>query len=145
MTMQSVQNSHSVFVVPVFSWWSQQTKAEKWSSSWTKWIQMFSESIFRKSQNFNCGTFCQHLDWFVCVFLIDDRLYSANSPISWADSLRSHVVLHEWLAFYSAFFWISTEVVYLQCWHGWCHMKLQPSCVCVCACVWVSESVHIFN
>ena len=24
-------------------------------------------------------------------------------------------------------FWISTEVVYLQCWHGWCHMKLQPS------------------
>ena len=23
--------------------------------------------------------------------------------------------------------WISTEVVYLQRWHGWCHMKLQPS------------------
>ena len=22
---------------------------------------------------------------------------------------------------------ISTEVVYLQRWHGWCHMKLQPS------------------
>ena len=37
------------------------------------------------------------------------------------------MVLHEWLAFYSAFFWISTEVVYLQRWHGWCHMKLQPS------------------
>ena len=29
--------------------------------------------------------------------------------------------------FFSAFFWISTEVVYLQRWHGWCHMKLQPS------------------
>ena len=24
-------------------------------------------------------------------------------------------------------FWISTEVVYLQRWHGWCYMKLQPS------------------
>ena len=23
-------------------------------------------------------------------------------------------------------FWISTEVVYLQRWHGWCHMKLLP-------------------
>ena len=30
-------------------------------------------------------------------------------------------------SFWSAFFWISTEVVYLQRWHGWCHMKLQPS------------------
>ena len=38
--------------------------------------------------------------------------------------MRSHVVLHEWLAFYSAFllllFLISTGVVYLQRWHGWC-------------------------
>ena len=31
---------------------------------------------------------------------------------------------HEWLAFYSTFFFISTEVVYLWCWHGWCHVKL---------------------
>ena len=31
-------------------------------------------------------------------------------------------------SFYLArFFLISTEVVYLQRWHGWCHMKLQPS------------------
>ena len=30
--------------------------------------------------------------------------------------------------FIACFFrWISTEVVYLQHWHGWCHMKLQPS------------------
>ena len=26
-----------------------------------------------------------------------------------------------------ACFWISTEVVCLQHWHGWCHMKLPPS------------------
>ena len=26
-----------------------------------------------------------------------------------------------------ACFWISTEVVCLQHWHGWCHMKLLPS------------------
>ena len=43
-----------------------------------------------------------------------------------ADSPRSHVILHEWTAFYSAFVWISTEVVYLQRWPGWCHVKLLP-------------------
>ena len=45
---------------------------------------------------------------------------------SQADSLCSHVILHEWIAFYSGFF-ISTKVVYLQHWHGWCHKKLLPS------------------
>ena len=29
-------------------------------------------------------------------------------------------------------FWISTEVVYLQRWHGWCHMKLLPSWHVLC-------------
>ena len=24
---------------------------------------------------------------------------------------------------------MSTEVVYLQCWHGWCHMKLKVRAV----------------
>ena len=32
-----------------------------------------------------------------------------------------------WVTSFIARFWISTEVVYLQRWHGWCHMKLQPS------------------
>ena len=52
-------------------------------------------------------------------------LYSAILR-SRADSL--HVILHEWIAFYSAFFvvGISTEVVYLQRWHGWCHKNLLP-------------------
>ena len=43
---------------------------------------------------------------FVCLFLFlfcfDDCLHSANLR-SRADSLRSHVILHERLAFYSAF------------------------------------------
>ena len=30
-------------------------------------------------------------------------------------------------SFSSARFWISTEAVYLQRWHGWCYMKLLPS------------------
>ena len=41
-----------------------------------------------------------------------------------------HVILHEWQdsAFLVCFvFWISTKVVYLQHWHGCCHMKLLPS------------------
>ena len=29
-------------------------------------------------------------------------------------------------------FWISTAVVYLQHWHGWCHMKLLPSWCVLC-------------
>ena len=74
--------------------------------------------------------------WAVIDWLFDWltdwwSLIQRYSPLSWADLLRSHVVLHEWLAFYSVFlflfFLISTEVVYLQRWHGWCHMKLQPS------------------
>ena len=54
--------------------------------------------------------------------------WSLNSAIlhSQADSLHSHVILHEWIAFYSGFR-MSTTVVYLQHWHGWCHMKLLPS------------------
>ena len=87
---------------------------------------------------------------------------------SWADSLCLYVILREWLAAFFIFivcFWISTKVVYLQRWHGWCHIKLLPSqwvlctpynhapchfmqsvytflrryvcsvCVCVCVCV----------
>ena len=50
-------------------------------------------------------------------------LYSAILR-SRADSLRSHVILHEWIAYFIVRVWISTEVVYLQCWHGWCHMNL---------------------
>ena len=36
------------------------------------------------------------------------------------------MILHERLAFYSAFL-ADPPVVYLQRWHGWCHMKLLPS------------------
>ena len=50
-------------------------------------------------------------------------LYSAFRR-SRADSLRSHVILYEWIALPR--FWISTEVVYLQRWPGWCYMKLLP-------------------
>ena len=63
-----------------------------------------------------------------CCWLL---LYSAILH-SWADSVHLHVVLHEWIAFYSAFFWISTKAVYLQHWHGWCHMKLLPSQCVLC-------------
>ena len=62
-------------------------------------------------------------------------LYSAIL-CSRADSLHSHVILHEWLAFHSVFCFvfvlISTEVVYLQRWHGWYHKKLLPSRCVLC-------------
>ena len=57
-----------------------------------------------------------------CLCCCWSLLYSAILH-SQADSLRSHAILHKWLVFIARF-WISTEVVYLQRWHGWCHMKL---------------------
>ena len=66
-----------------------------------------------------------HSLWTVCCCYWWSLLYSAILR-SRADSLRSHVILHEWLAFYSAFFNIHRSGV-LKRWHGWCHMKLLPS------------------
>ena len=81
-----------------------------------------------------CAAQVTHLTWvglyclavkFVRYIYYWSLLYSAILR-SRADSLRSHVILHEWIAFYSAFFFF-TEVVYLQSWHGLCHKKLLPS------------------
>ena len=65
--------------------------------------------------------------WTMTWFVVVDRFYSSSAILrSRADSLRSHVILHEWLGLAIERFWISTELVYLQHWHGWCHMKLLP-------------------
>ena len=63
------------------------------------------------------------VDWWLLISYMEP-FSTLLSTLS--DSLRLHLVLHEWLAFYSAFFLISTEVVYLKLkrWHGWCHMKV---------------------
>ena len=53
-------------------------------------------------------------------------LYSAILRYCRADSLRSRVILQEWIAFYSAFLNIHRSGV-LQRWHCWCHKKLLPS------------------
>ena len=44
----------------------------------------------------------------------------------------ARMILHESTSFFTARFRISTEVVYLQRWHGWCHMKLLPSLRVLC-------------
>ena len=90
------------------------------------------------------------LSWQYCQFCCCWSLLHSAILRSRADSLRSHVILHEWLAlfflafflllfsffffsfFFIAHFWISTEVVYLQSWHGWCLMKLLPSRCVLC-------------
>ena len=77
-----------------------------------------------------CQTDLKHCPatWYRCTLIYYyywSLLYSAILR-SQADSLCSHVILHEWICFIARF-WISTEVVYLQRWHGWCHMKLLPS------------------
>ena len=46
---------------------------------------------------------CFKLSFFSFFFGDSWSLIQRCSPFSWADSLRSHVVLHEWLVFYSVF------------------------------------------
>ena len=62
------------------------------------------------------------VDWLIDWWSLIQRY----SPLSWADSLRSPVVLHEWQVFIARFLNIHRRGV-LKRWHGWCHMKLQPS------------------
>ena len=51
----------------------------------------------------------------------------------WFLSMQSHVILSTWVTnFFIEHFWISTKVVKLQRWHGWCHMKLLPSQCILC-------------
>ena len=54
------------------------------------------------------------VDWLMFAYI---ALFSA--PLSRLTALACGST---WVTgfFYSAFFWISTEVVYLQRWHGWC-------------------------
>ena len=47
-------------------------------------------------------------DWWSLIY--------RYSPLSWADSLRSHVVLREWLAFHSAFFGYRSGVLTALTW-----------------------------
>ena len=66
---------------------------------------------------FSCAMHNLLLIIFICAILC-----------SWADSFHLHAILHEWLGvFFLTTRLISTEVVYLQHWHGWCHLKLLPS------------------
>ena len=58
--------------------------------------------------------------------IIIDRFYIALfSTLEQTHCTRMWFYMSEQL--FIARFWISTEVVYLQHWHGWCHMKLLPS------------------
>ena len=58
-------------------------------------------------------------DWLMIAYI---TLFSAL--LSWLTTLAC---CSTWVISFIVCFWVSTEVMYLQCWHGWCHMKLQPS------------------
>ena len=93
----------------------------------------------------------------------DDCLYSAVLR-SWADSLRSHVILHEWLAFYSAFLnihrsgvltmlaWlvphetaaVSAQVLCTPCNNAPCHF-MQSHIRKVYACLAVTCHLHLWQ
>ena len=54
------------------------------------------------------------------MIVVADRFYIAIFSALTALAFHS-----TWVnSFFIARFWIATEVVYLQSWHGWCHMKL---------------------
>ena len=59
-----------------------------------------------------------------------DRFYIAlfSTPHARADSLCLHVILHEWIAFYSTCWNIHwSGVLTASAWLVWCHVKLLPS------------------
>ena len=66
-----------------------------------------------------CFIIILYIDWLMIAYIalfsaLLSRLTALACGSTWVTSFIEH-------------FWISTEVVYLQRWHGWCHMKLQPS------------------
>ena len=62
------------------------------------------------------------IDWLMNAYIV---LFSAF--LSRLTALACGSTFRVTRFFLAHFFWISTEVVYLQCWHGWCHMKNQLS------------------
>ena len=65
------------------------------------------------------------------VSIVVDRFYISLFPaLKQAHCARMWFYMSEQL--FIVCFWISTEVVCLQCWHGWCHMKLLPSWRVLC-------------
>jgi len=76
-----------------------------------------SEVSGRKLYSWNTyrvGVVCQDSPISTVVTVVDHFYILRYSPLSSRlTALLSHLILNEWLAFYSAF-WISTQVVYLQ-------------------------------
>ena len=99
-----------------------------------KWFQILSSYLPATSPPSPTPPPCYILSVHPCVcvvwgifdwLMIDDRLYSAIlRSLEQTHCARMWCYMSDKL--FIARFWISTEVVYLQRWHGWCHMKLQP-------------------
>ena len=102
-------------------------------------------------QTFNSALLCQYSSlvvtaFFSCLVGTDDCFYIALFSIL-KHLLRSHVILHERLAFYSAFFfYYPPKWCTLQLWHSWFHMKLLLSwckfCVHHTPCHFMQSHIH---
>ena len=75
-------------------------------------------------------------DWLMIAYIVplSNRLTVLAFGSTWVTS------------FFIARIWISTKVVYLQHWHGWCHVKLLPSrckfCVHHAPCHFMQSHIH---
>ena len=65
----------------------------------------FHAVLFHSSvrKHFCISQFCQKTPLYASLYIIYWSLLYSAILHSWADSLRSHVILHEWIAFCSAF------------------------------------------
>ena len=62
----------------------------------------------------------------IIIIIIVDRFYIALfSALEQTHCAHMWFYMSEWL--FIVHFWIFTEMVYLQRWHGWCHKNLLPS------------------
>ena len=83
----------------------------------------FVDIFFSAEGQFHCCGNLRRAGWLLLLLLL--IVYIALfSALEQTHCARMWFYMSE---FFIARFCISTEVVYLQRWHGWCHMKLLPS------------------
>ena len=75
---------------------------------------------------------CSQIDWLMIAYIalfsaLLSRLTALACGSTWVTSFIARFFVFCFIFFICFFHWVSTEVVYLLRWHGWCHMKLQPS------------------
>ena len=117
---------------PICDWESRWTISKKMTAYEGKREPYSSLSPF----GFHLSTLSSSKPGLLCMHSVKENvvvdcfyiaLFSTLEQTHCAHVTWSHVILNEWLAFYSAFLLNIHRSGVLQRWHGWCHVELLPS------------------